>query len=94
MRKQSEASAMEIDNSKSNVADQISPKFSINGSFFSIQENIETLLLGYALPNLIHRKLNLPHFSLVNIILDILLRRFLSPNILSNQTHSDISDKF
>jgi len=33
---------MEIDNSKPNVADQISPKFSINGSFFSIQEKIET----------------------------------------------------
>ncbi|XP_059443395.1 uncharacterized protein LOC132175459 [Corylus avellana] len=30
MGKQSEASAMEIDNSKPNVADQISPKFSIN----------------------------------------------------------------
>jgi hypothetical protein len=42
MGKQNEASAMEIDNSKPNVADQISPKFSINGSFFSIQEKIET----------------------------------------------------
>lgn len=63
MGKQSEALAMEIDNSKPNVADQISPKFSINGSLFSIQEEIETLRLGYALPNLINRKSDLPQLT-------------------------------
>jgi hypothetical protein len=33
MGKENQASAMEIDDPKNNSSDQISPKFSINGSF-------------------------------------------------------------